>query len=221
MSEQKKCRDCGDTMPLDSFPRNKARPDGYGLYCKRCYSLRYREHRERKAAQAGRTIRERRVVAPGLKYCPHCKNVLPIDSFGSNRAAADGRTNYCRPCHNEIGRRNRERTGGSREYHLRRRYGIGQADVDAMLDRQGDVCAACGADKPQHVDHDHETGAVRGMLCSLCNQALGNVCDDINRLHGLIRYLRRARGAAPVRVVELYDCTRYDIEIDPRGLHAA
>jgi hypothetical protein len=217
----KSCPDCGVTKPLTEFPRNASRPDGHGLYCKTCYAIRYRRHRERKAAAAGRTIRERHVVPSGLKYCPHCKLVLPLDAFGSNRASGDGLTNYCRRCHNEIGRRNRERSGGSREYHLRRRYGIGQADVEAMIAEQGGLCAACRTDKPAHVDHDHETGQVRGMLCFLCNQALGNVRDDIARLEGLIRYLEGAQFKAIGLVVEDYEHTCCVIEVDSSRFHAA
>jgi len=221
MSDSKSCRDCGQTLPLDSFPRNRSRRDGYGAYCKACYSLRYRRYREKKAAQAGRTIRERDALPPGMKYCPRCDRTLALILFGSNRSTSDGLTAYCKSCHNAAGRESRGRNGGAREYHLRRRYGIGQADVDAMLAEQGGVCAACRVDKPQHVDHDHETGEVRGMLCFLCSQALGNVRDDINRLHGLVRYLRASRRAAPVLVVEEYDCRGYAIEIDSGGFHAA
>jgi hypothetical protein len=161
------------------------------------------------------------MVPAGMKYCPNCTAVLPLDSFGSNRSSGDGRTTYCKPCHNEIGRRNRERSGGSREYHLRRRYGIGRREVDAMILAQGGVCAACKVDPPQHVDHDHETGAVRGMLCSPCNQALGNVRDDVNRMRGLVDYLRRSRGVSGVVTVELYPQPLVPIEIDRAGFHAA
>jgi len=80
--------------------------------------------------------------------------------------------------------------GSTREYHLRRRYGITGADFDAMVEVQGGTCAVCDQ-KPEHVDHDHKTGKVRGILCFNCNQALGNVRDDPDVLRGLIRYLRR------------------------------
>ena len=90
-----------------------------------------------------------------------------------------------------------------------------------MLEAQGGVCAACKTDEPKHVDHDHKTGRVRGMLCYLCNQALGNVRDDVSRLRGLIDYLYRDRVAAldlNITEVEQPCCV---IEIDFRRLHAA
>ena len=218
-TESKSCRDCQMVKPLSDFPRNRSRPDGHGLYCKICFSIRYREHRERKAAREGRQIRELHRTQLGFKYCPRCEQTLPITAFGRNRASADGATSYCRPCHNAVSKANRERKHGStREYHLRQRYGIGQAEVDAMLAEQGGLCAACRTDEPKHVDHDHETGRVRGMLCFLCNQALGNVRDEVKRLRGLIRYLVRSRLDASATVVEEPCCV---IELDQARLHAA
>jgi hypothetical protein len=71
---------------------------------------------------------------------------------------------------------------------LRRRYGITGADFDAMVEAQGGTCAVCDQ-KPEHVDHDHGTGRVRGILCFNCNQALGNVRDNPDVLRCLARYL--------------------------------
>jgi hypothetical protein len=185
----KTCRDCGETKARSDFPRNAGLPDGYGIYCKSCFAIRYRTYREKKAVAEGRQIQERRVVPPGEKYCPRCEQVLPLDSFGRNRSARDGHTSYCKPCHNAVGRETKQRLyGGNREYHLRQRYGLTSADVEAMIQTQGGTCAVCPG-KPEHVDHDHESGKVRGILCFNCNQALGNVRDSSQVLRGLARYL--------------------------------
>jgi hypothetical protein len=207
----KACRDCQHIKPLSEFHLNATRPDGRGLYCKSCTSIRQRQFRERKAQREGRPLRPRVAVDDGMKRCPRCELVLPRDRFGRNRSSSDGLTAYCRDCHNAIGKRNREsRHGSTREYHLRRRYGIGAADVDGMIQRQGGVCAACRVDPPSHVDHDHATGRVRGVLCFLCNQALGNVRDDVSRLYALIHYLDRSRRLAALEAtmhaVEAPDC---------------
>ncbi|HET6910531.1 MAG TPA: endonuclease VII domain-containing protein [Mycobacteriales bacterium] len=209
-------------LPLTEFPRNRSRPDGHGIYCKLCYSIRYREHRERKASQEGRQIRELRRVEAGQKFCPRCQQTLLRQAFPRNRASADGLATYCRPCHNAISKANRERRGTTRDYHLRRRYGIGEADVADMLQKQGGVCAACRTDKPVHVDHDHNTGFVRGYLCYLCNQALGNVRDDPERLQGLIDYLERAAARQLELKVETYEpCACHVFEIAGAALHRA
>ena len=75
-------------------------------------------------------------------------------------------------------------------YHLSR-YGITVDDFKAMLTAQGGTCAICG-DAPErrlHVDHDHRTGQVRGLLCTGCNKGIGCFRDDPDRLRGAIRYL--------------------------------
>jgi hypothetical protein len=138
-------------------------------------------------------VRERAHVPDGHKRCPECETVKPFAEFPRNKRGANGLAAYCKPCHNARSQETRQRLyGGGREYHLRRRYGIGQADVDHMLAEQGGVCAVCAKPAPEHVDHDHKTGLVRGMLCFNCNQALGNVRDSFAVLERLQEYLLAA-----------------------------
>lgn len=63
-----------------------------------------------------------------------------------------------------------------REYELRSRYGISSEEYDRLLQEQGGACAICAGSCPTGrrlaVDHDHETGRVRGLLCATCNQRL-------------------------------------------------
>ncbi|MBV1852937.1 endonuclease VII domain-containing protein [Catellatospora tritici] len=66
---------------------------------------------------------------------------------------------------------------------------MGQAEFDAMLAAQGGVCAICGAPAPEHVDHDHLFGNVRGILCFNCNGGLGQFKDDRANLRKAIDYL--------------------------------
>lgn len=119
----------------------------------------------------------------------------PHTEFPRNARTKSGVATYCKPCHNARTVETKQRLyGGSREYHLKRRYGIGQAEVDVMLAAQGGVCAVCDKPDPEHVDHDHNTGKVRGLLCFNCNQALGNVRDDIAILGKLQDYLIKSAG---------------------------
>jgi hypothetical protein len=90
-----------------------------------------------------------------------------------------------------------------KDYRLQKTYGIDLADYQAMLERQSFACAICGAKhqdkrgKILHVDHCHATGAVRELLCTPCNTALGKLRDDVKRLQSAIAYLQRhsAKGA--------------------------
>jgi hypothetical protein len=85
----------------------------------------------------------------------------------------------------------------SRDQKLRSSYGMTAMDYDAMLAAQGGRCAnpGCRTDAPRgmgrfHVDHDHRTGKIRGLLCNGCNLALGHLGDGCNndRIFGLHAY---------------------------------
>ncbi|WP_084000224.1 endonuclease VII domain-containing protein [Actinoplanes utahensis] len=140
---------------------------------------------------AGSEGPQSRVVPERHRCCPDCGETKASAEFPRSRNDTGGRGRYCKPCRNARGNETRQRlSGGNRECHPRQRYGIGQAEVDALLAEQGDVCAICGAADPQHVDHDHRTGGVRGILCFNCNGGLGQFRDDPVLLAGAITYLK-------------------------------
>jgi hypothetical protein len=134
----------------------------------------------------------------GVKRCPGCGQLKAADDFPRNRRSKDGLAFYCKPCHNARGRESKARLyGGSRHYHLTRRYGIGAKDVERLIAEQGGVCAICRRPDPEHVDHDHATGAVRGVLCFNCNGGLGQFRDSPVFLAAAIEYLARPHGERP------------------------
>lgn len=75
-----------------------------------------------------------------------------------------------------------------RRHDLRRKYGISEEQFEEMLRRQGGRCAVCDRGEKLHVDHDHITGRVRGLLCGKCNRALGLLADDPERITALAEY---------------------------------
>lgn len=92
---------------------------------------------------------------------------------------------------------------GRREAALGRRlekYGISRGDFDRILASQGYVCGICrkGMENPQ-VDHDHGTGHVRGILCHVCNMAIGQLGDSSEGLLRAVAYLQRAEADDPGR----------------------
>jgi hypothetical protein len=96
----------------------------------------------------------------------------------------------CKPCHNEVVRANRlENHGSTRSFHLNRRYRVDESQVAWMILQQGGVCALCASGKPDHVDHDHRTKRVRGILCFNCNRGLGKFGDDVELMGRAIDYL--------------------------------
>jgi hypothetical protein len=84
-----------------------------------------------------------------------------------------------------------------RNHHLRKNFGISVEQAEQLLAEQGGRCAVCGDEMADvrgyspHVDHDHATGMVRGILCLGCNAGLGQFRDDRRRLLAAIRYLDR------------------------------
>ena len=71
------------------------------------------------------------------------------------------------------------------------RYGITEAQYQAMWERQGGLCDVCSRPLPQraHVDHDHKTGRVRGLLDWWCNRLLGNSRNTPIMFYNASRYL--------------------------------
>ena len=87
----------------------------------------------------------------------------------------------------------------AREARLKRTYGISIADYNGMLKRQGGVCAGCGwSPKPGqrrlHVEHNHRTGRVRGLVCWRCNSAIKKLRDDPQIAYNLAVFLARGDG---------------------------
>jgi hypothetical protein len=70
--------------------------------------------------------------------------------------------------------------------------------VAALLIAQGGGCGICGSPEPRtrrgawHVDHDHVTGVIRGILCHYCNVGIGQFGDDADRLRKAVQYLERS-----------------------------
>lgn len=179
----KTCRRCREPKPTEEFRRQSRSRDGLHSWCKPCVRAYDRESKRL------RYEKKRPVVAVGSKHCMRCREVLPVSAFGPNRARDDGLQEYCRPCKRSYANALYARTRGQSLY----RYGMTVEDYDRMLAEQEGRCAACGdvPTKRLHVDHDHSTGQVRGLLCGECNLGIGKFKDDPERLESAARYLRR------------------------------
>lgn len=95
----------------------------------------------------------------------------------------------------EIGQRKALKEKSRLKAQLKRYYGITVEQYNAMFAYQNGACAICGKPESEQsrklsVDHNHETGAVRGLLCDNCNHAIGMFQDDIDLLQKAINYLK-------------------------------
>lgn len=82
----------------------------------------------------------------------------------------------------------------SRKHRLKKKYGMTEQEYVKLLHKQGGVCAICfkpPCDELLCVDHNHETGKVRGLLHRSCNAAIGLLKEDIDNLESAIRYLKK------------------------------
>lgn len=131
-----------------------------------------------------------------LKTCRACGEEKPLDDFPRNSRVRSGRGTRCKRCNRDAMRRKRaEDPHYARASHLRTRYRTSREEYVALFEAQGGRCAICGTTEPRgngtlfHIDHDHATGAVRGLLCRACNTGIGSLGDDVDRLLTAVAYL--------------------------------
>ncbi|MBZ9659803.1 endonuclease VII domain-containing protein [Mesorhizobium sp. ESP-6-4] len=127
---------------------------------------------------------------PREKTCSMCEETKPIDAFHKQPTGKFGRHSYCTDCANTIRRLSRPTTSAERGYtqeqskrwHLKRRYGLTPSNYESMLTEQSGNCAICGEQAARAcVDHNHNTGKVRAILCHRCNIGLPYVEDAVFR----------------------------------------
>jgi hypothetical protein len=167
----KKCSKCGELKSFEYFYKAKDMRDGYRNDCKACNL----------AAKADR----------------HAANPQRVRS----RASQWNRDNPERyRARLEAYKESGKKKLSDRRSHLERKFGLTQGEYDELLALQDGGCAICGELPGQlvslHVDHDHVTGEVRGILCVRCNNALGLFREDPDLLTEAAHYLlfhRRTR----------------------------
>jgi len=133
---------------------------------------------------------------PSIKLCTRC-GIRPRNCRGSRV--------WCQVCRNEYARDYSRKTytpAKGRKANLRLHYSLTQEEYDLMLFRQAGVCAICGQAETLvnyrtsevqalGVDHNHETGQVRELLCSACNHLIGDLEQDRERVKKALKYLKK------------------------------
>lgn len=147
--------------------------------------------------RAGHIRRQEKASKLTRKVCPGCEKDKPIDQYSRPWV------HYCRVCTNAKGRERYVAKGGSDFAYaqsLKYNYGLTMDEYQARVEAQGGRCAICDeeSDRRLHVDHNHQTGAVRDLLCEWCNHAIGKARDDPARLRAMADYLERHAEAASV-----------------------
>jgi len=152
----------------------------------------------------------------GLYLCTRCNEEKEWVEFYlrtevSKKTGLKLRYSHCRACHREQRRidypRHRDR---EKNWNLRTKYGIGKDEYNVILEAQGGTCKICnkvghirkkgsrkgkaGTPIPLGVDHNHETGQIRGLLCLNCNTGIGHFKDDVDLIKKALKYLEETDG---------------------------
>ncbi|MFI6060209.1 endonuclease VII domain-containing protein [Streptomyces sp. NPDC051286] len=178
-SAVKPCTGCERKLPLASFAGDKNRADRLQVRCRECVAEYGAARCRRRREAIGKQVREKMDIAQGHKLCRRCGEVKPHSEWHRIATASDGLSTRCRAC----------RAVQGRAGHLERQYGMTEAERDEMISSQMGICTICLAAPAVHVDHCHETGRVRGVLCFNCNSAIGKMGDDPDTLRRAIAYL--------------------------------
>lgn len=136
---------------------------------------------------------------PVCILCGECES----SHFRLSKVSKSGYVSCCKTCERERdakykaakSREKREQESKeAKDRLLQQHYGISLDEFQDLLKQQDNRCAICKIllDDP-HVDHDHNTGIIRGILCNNCNVALGLFKDDILILEEAIKYLKKER----------------------------
>lgn len=133
------------------------------------------------------------------KRCTLCGTHKPRSDFYPHAVAKNGVSAWCKDCtiKSSSEQQKRDKPGVSlrnRRAKLKKAFGMTIEQYDAILASQGFRCALCESDFPGGrgrfvVDHCHESGLVRGLLCNLCNVGLGALRDSPKLMAKAIKYL--------------------------------
>jgi len=132
-----------------------------------------------------------------MKVCSRCGASKPPAGFCANPKKAGGLESWCKSCKNayckEWVRKFPEKDRLlQRRGHLKRAYGLSAESYESMICEQAGLCAICeGVMKSPCVDHNHQTGKVRALLCNSCNVMLGQAKDNPQILMRAVAYLEQ------------------------------
>ena len=167
-ADPKRCIKCGETKSLDEFGWHNRNKGQHRNMCKDCSRIWLKEYNK---SPKGQKIR------------------------GDYREQYKGRMKELQKLYRDDPVKRKASKKYHRKYWLMKQFGITPDDYDRMLKDQNSCCAICGSDKSGNrsknfmVDHNHETGKVRGLLCYRCNQAIGAFKDNSILLRKAADYL--------------------------------
>ena len=179
------CSNCKVLKSFQSYSKNKSASDGYQNTCKAC-QLEAEKRKGKVSKQEAADFMEKLLTNGDIFQCKCCgKSKLANGFYSIRRHGKVGlATNKCKSC--------------QRDYQ--RKKSFPSVDYNVLLKLQSGKCAICGIAEADYkasqgkafaIDHDHKTGAIRGLLCCRCNRGLGYFGDNVENLTNAINYLQR------------------------------
>lgn len=128
-----------------------------------------------------------------MRTCTKCYEEKDTTEFYRKKGAKDGISRQCKECNGAHHKADKAKNPDAHTNRwLKYKYGITIEVFKVMLEEQGGSCAICG-DTPDYrlcVDHRHDTGKVRGLLCRSCNKAIGQLGDTPESVLKAYNYLK-------------------------------
>lgn len=194
----RKCPGCNKYLSLENFVKSKNAKNGHGTYCRSCCNEQNKKRRSKKPDKPDHKFRMSSDNTLLEKRCGICQQWKDVAEFGPNGSSLRWICKNCDAARKREDRKNKPTY--QKDLFLQRVYGITLEDYNIMLVAQNGVCKACGCPetvldvrtqtlRSLAVDHDHETGKIRGLLCQGCNQALGSLRENLEKAKSLVRYI--------------------------------
>lgn len=178
--ETKVCSRCLQGKAVECFAKRSRSKDGRQAWCKECVAK-----NNRKFLKANPKKRTQYYESAKAKM-KHLYATDPKTRETKKRRAKEWKARL--PAE--------ERKRINWESHLRHMYGLTIQEYNRLIAERNGRCACCNQTCEEfHVDHDHETGEVRGMVCRNCNSGIGLLGDNIAGLERAIAYLRKQTRA--------------------------
>lgn len=199
----RKCNCCNSIKNLKDYPLDKTKvgkltKEGYPLTSLLCTVCFFEKHGKTKRYL--NSVENEKLLKQGNRKCSKCNEIKSVSDFWRNNTTT-GMYSACSYC--ELLRtRGNQIKNRTKDKEAAKRYNITLNEYDKLI-KENCNCQICGIElQNPHIDHDHITGKVRGVLCKKCNTGIGMLQDNVNILKNAISYLELFQFSLYIKEIE-------------------